>query len=406
MPRSTEKGSALLIVFVFAAIIAIMLYMEMPVVVFEAQRQKEQLLIDRGNEYARAVKLFVRKTGTYPGSLEALENTNQMRFLRRRYKDPFTGKDDWRLLHAGPGGVLLDSKVKPLTNQQNGSGSASGAATGSAGANLDQSDYLARVRAVYQSFGSTGFGTFGSNANADQVVVPTLPQRPPEMPANSSGAPADAAAALEANQNPMTPLIAPGQTLQIGANPQAVQQPASAVPAQPANALPGATPAQTIPPPVASIQQGEPSAQPGSTPQQQQPTIGGDASNPNIPMRVLLANPNTPPPQSTAAAGPSMFPSSASNMRLIMSGGIAGVASHAEGHSIKTVNDQSDYSLWEFYYDPTKDLTRGLPTTAQPAANPNAAQPNAAPTGFGSAPQPPVATPPPSGTVPANPPPS
>ena len=44
--------------------------------------------------------------------MEALENTNRMRFLRNRYVDPFTGKDDWRLLHAGPGGIILDSKVK------------------------------------------------------------------------------------------------------------------------------------------------------------------------------------------------------------------------------------------------------------------------------------------------------
>ena len=36
----------------------------------------------------------------------------------------------------------------------------------------------------------------------------------------------------------------------------------------------------------------------------------------------------------------------------------AGVASKAEGHSIKTVNDQENYSLWEFYYDPSKDAAR------------------------------------------------
>jgi hypothetical protein len=40
-------------------------------------------------------------------------------------------------------------------------------------------------------------------------------------------------------------------------------------------------------------------------------------------------------------------------------GGLAGVASKAIGHSIKTVNDQSNYSLWEFYYDPKKDTVPG-----------------------------------------------
>jgi hypothetical protein len=44
-------------------------------------------------------------------------------------------------------------------------------------------------------------------------------------------------------------------------------------------------------------------------------------------------------------------------MGVIQTGGIAGVASLAKGSSIKTVNDQTDYSLWEFYYDPTKDTS-------------------------------------------------
>jgi hypothetical protein len=42
-------------------------------------------------------------------------------------------------------------------------------------------------------------------------------------------------------------------------------------------------------------------------------------------------------------------------------GGLAGVASKAEGHTIKVINDQVDYSLWEFYYDPSKDAKQGLP---------------------------------------------
>ena len=85
--RANQRGSALLIVFVFAAIVAIMLFTEMPVVIFEAQRDKEQLLINRGNEYTQAVKLYLRKTGQYPASIDALENTNRVRFLRKKFKD-------------------------------------------------------------------------------------------------------------------------------------------------------------------------------------------------------------------------------------------------------------------------------------------------------------------------------
>ena len=113
--RHQQKGSALLLVLVFAAVIAIMLYRELPIAAFEAQRQKEELLVSRGNEYKRGVKLFVRKVGRFPSSIDELENTNRMRFLRHRFVDPLTGKDDWRLIHAGPGGIIIDSKV-PGTN--------------------------------------------------------------------------------------------------------------------------------------------------------------------------------------------------------------------------------------------------------------------------------------------------
>ena len=128
-----DSGSALLIVFVFAAVIAILLYREMPVAVFEAHRQKEELLIDRGNEYKHAIKLFVRKVGTFPPSIEALESTNRMRFLRHKFDDPFTGKPDWRMLHAGPGGMIIDSKVNTNKNALDANGKPVAGNTGTSG---------------------------------------------------------------------------------------------------------------------------------------------------------------------------------------------------------------------------------------------------------------------------------
>src|SRR3569833_723858 len=82
--RNSESGSALLMIFAMAAVVAITLYTDIPRVAFEAQRDKEQLLIDRGEEYQRAVTLFVHKFNRYPASMEELENTNGQRFLRRR----------------------------------------------------------------------------------------------------------------------------------------------------------------------------------------------------------------------------------------------------------------------------------------------------------------------------------
>jgi hypothetical protein len=108
--RQRESGFALLLVFLMASVIAISLYMELPRVAFDAQRQKEQLLIDRGEQYKRAIKVFYNTNKRYPASIEELETLNNKHSLRKRYKDPMTGKDEWRVIHV-QNGVLTDSKV-------------------------------------------------------------------------------------------------------------------------------------------------------------------------------------------------------------------------------------------------------------------------------------------------------
>ncbi|MGA2436828.1 MAG: hypothetical protein ABSG25_16255, partial [Bryobacteraceae bacterium] len=138
--RSQESGFALLLIFAMAALVAIALYLELPRVAFEAQRNKEQILISRGGEYKRAIQLFVRKFGRYPAKIEDLENTNNTRFLRHRYKDPMTGSDEWRFIHAAPGGVFPDSitmKPDPSASPT----SASGANKSSFGSSMGGSSF-------------------------------------------------------------------------------------------------------------------------------------------------------------------------------------------------------------------------------------------------------------------------
>src|SRR6266851_7618258 len=76
----------------------------------ESERAKEQLLIDRGEQYKRAIQLFTKKAQRYPGDIKELESFQNMRFLRHRYIDPMTGKDEWRIIHI-QGGILTDSKL-------------------------------------------------------------------------------------------------------------------------------------------------------------------------------------------------------------------------------------------------------------------------------------------------------
>ena len=108
MRRERQSGFALLLVFLMAAAIAISLYLQIPRVAFQAQRQKEQLLIERGEQYKRAIQLFYKANNRYPAEIKDLENFNNRRFLRHRFLDPMTGKDDWRLVHIN-NGVLTDS---------------------------------------------------------------------------------------------------------------------------------------------------------------------------------------------------------------------------------------------------------------------------------------------------------
>lgn len=89
-----ESGYILLTLMLWVAVISITV--TMPMIYYYRQqmiRDREEELVHRGVEYERAVRKYYRKFGSYPANLELLESANHMRFLRRRYKDPITGKD-------------------------------------------------------------------------------------------------------------------------------------------------------------------------------------------------------------------------------------------------------------------------------------------------------------------------
>jgi hypothetical protein len=120
-PARQERGFALLVIFLIAAAVAFTMYQELPRVAFESARNKEQVLMDRGNQYKRAIQVFYAVNKRYPAEIKDLENTGEKRFLRHRYIDPMTGKDEWRLVHTN-GSFLTDSLVTkpPTQNASNG----------------------------------------------------------------------------------------------------------------------------------------------------------------------------------------------------------------------------------------------------------------------------------------------
>jgi type II secretory pathway pseudopilin PulG len=96
-----EEGFMLLVAVVLIFLVLLALSVAAPKVAQALRRDREVEAIHRGNEYVRAIQLYYRKFGRYPGNMDQLEKSNNIRFLRQKYEDPMTGKPDWRLIHVG-----------------------------------------------------------------------------------------------------------------------------------------------------------------------------------------------------------------------------------------------------------------------------------------------------------------
>jgi hypothetical protein len=136
--------------------------------------------LQRGKQYMRAVQLYYRKFHRYPPSVDALENTESIRFLRKRYIDPITGKDDWQPIQFGQNKVpmmgLFGQPIVSLqmpgvgagTNGSLSSSPASGASNSSSG-NPAESDSSAQNPTNGQTFG--GSGIIGFSIPSDKVAI-------------------------------------------------------------------------------------------------------------------------------------------------------------------------------------------------------------------------------------------
>ena len=110
---SGQRGYMLISLMLIFALMAIALLAVLPSVKQQVQRDRENELRHRGTMYMRAIQHFYKKMGRYPNSFDELENSNHIRFLRRRYKDPMswdpqTHKEkDFKALHMQD--VLLNN---------------------------------------------------------------------------------------------------------------------------------------------------------------------------------------------------------------------------------------------------------------------------------------------------------
>jgi len=106
----------LLAVMLAVTLVLVALSIELPRIAQQIKREKEEELVHRGKDYATAVKRFVHKNGgRYPVSVEQLEDTNHIRFLRKKYKDPMTGESDWKIVHVGEAQIKIPTPAPGLS---------------------------------------------------------------------------------------------------------------------------------------------------------------------------------------------------------------------------------------------------------------------------------------------------
>jgi type II secretory pathway pseudopilin PulG len=226
--RPGEDGYILIAVLFLVTLVLIGLAVAAPRMAKSIQRDKEIEAVHRGEQYKRAIQLYYRKFGRYPSSIDQLVDTNNIRFLRKKYTDPITGKDDWRLIHPGqakvppmgffgqplagvPGAANLGAHVSGATGASSGTSAFGGSAFGSS---------------MGSSFGSSMEPSTSSGGT--DVETPTLGISTPESgnPGTSTGSgPTGASPTSGASSSPFGSASKPfGSTDAGSASPMGIGQ--------------------------------------------------------------------------------------------------------------------------------------------------------------------------------------
>jgi hypothetical protein len=327
-----QQGYAMLMVIFFTALLLLVSMTAAPRILLEGKRDKEQEMIWRGKQYIRGVRMYYRKMGRFPTTVEDLTKpkVGSLRFMRQAYKDPMNAADGtWRLIYVGPSGQLIGSLKPPQTLQLPGRGAGLGTSA------------AAMANASHQSGSQPpGSSTFGNSPGTPSGTGAASPSGGGSNPPGDGNSQSGTGGTGAAGSTPGSPTDANGQPTDPNAS--------------------------------------------GGTP---------DASN----------SQDTP---------------------TIIGGNIIGVGSKIAGRSVIVYEKATNYRLFEFIWDPSKDATiagqpgmqtgTGLgqtpglnPAAAPPVpANTNPSQPSPAPSNPQPNPAPPDSAPldstPPPETAPQN----
>ena len=112
-PRAREGGYAFLVVLGMAIVLALASQVVLQNLLTEGRRAREDEMIWRGNQYVRAIRMYYRKTGHYPQTVEDLKTgVGELHFLRyAAYKDPMNKGEDgaWRFIYVNSAGQIIGS---------------------------------------------------------------------------------------------------------------------------------------------------------------------------------------------------------------------------------------------------------------------------------------------------------
>ena len=362
--RGSQEGYALLVLLATSAVLLAALALAIPRMAMQAQRVKEERLIQRGEQYSRAIKLYYRQHRKYPARLDDLEDTDGVRYLRGRPSDPLGETGEWRLIHMGTDGRFEDSLLHDLAKDTPESelGRFPGGGVGLGGVVLGG---FGQSPSSPEAYGPEGLGAqpglpgqpFPTAQNRAQNVrdsaAPDLVTRgrynegfgfdpnqlAPQATEGRDGEPPDRSSMLP-SEAPMNEYDRerPDPFNRIGQRGRERNPTASAIGSRSLGA-----------------QRQDPSSRTqgvgltgsgGSTRSNQAGLAAGSGAREMI--NRLLTTPRAPGAPIGGAQGAAATPQ-------VFERGIAGVASQAEGSGVKVYNGREAYVEWEFVYDYRND---------------------------------------------------
>lgn len=95
---ANEEGYTLVAIVIGMAILAILVMGVAPSVAMIMKREREQELLFRGKQYARAIALFQKRYGRFPNELKELYK-NRPRTIRKLWTEPICRCPDWQVIY-------------------------------------------------------------------------------------------------------------------------------------------------------------------------------------------------------------------------------------------------------------------------------------------------------------------